>query len=283
MTADDFGFSREVNAAVMSTFNQGVLSAASMMVAGEARDEAASIARGHPGLDVGLHLVLCRGSSVLDPPRLAGVVDSLGRFRQNPTLAGLRYFFDRRVRSCLCDEVRAQIDRHLELVGNLNHVDGHLNFHVHPVIAALLLELASEYHISCIRLPREPLLTTLRLARGHVTRKMVESIIFKALSRRTLNMMGARGIRTSDRLFGLHQTGHLTEAYIIGLIRQLPMGTTEIYFHPAQNGRSQASTAQMSETQILKSPRVCEALIDAGVRLTNFAEVAACQRATAGV
>jgi hopanoid biosynthesis associated protein HpnK len=282
ITADDFGFSRAVNAAVMSTFGEGVLTAASLMVAGEARDEAAAIAREHRDLDVGLHMVLCRGYSVLDPSRLEGIVDSLGRFRQNPALAGLKYFFDRRVRICLRDELRAQIDSHLKLVGYLNHVDGHLNFHVHPAIATLLIELASEYHIPCIRLPREPVLTTLRLARDHVARKIIESIIFRTLSRRMLKMMKARGIRTSDRLFGLHQTGHLTEAYIIGLIARLPIGMTEIYFHPAQNvGMSQAPTAALKETKILKSKGIREALVRAGVRLTNFAEVAACQQASA--
>jgi chitin disaccharide deacetylase len=284
ITADDFGFSREVNAAVRSTFDHGVLTAASLMVAGEARDQAASIARGLPGMDLGLHLVLCRGSSVLDPSRLAGVVDSLGRFRQNPTLAGLKYFFDPHVRGCLRDEMRAQIDSHLKLVGYLNHVDGHLNFHVHPVIAAVLLELASEYHIPYVRLPREPVLTTLRFARDHVARKIIESVIFRTLSRRALKMMEARGIGTSDRLFGLHQTGHMTEAYIVDLITRLPIGTTEIYFHPGQKvGRSQVSPGALSEAQILKSPRVRDALIDADVRLTNFAELAACQRASVGI
>ena len=284
ITADDFGFSREVNAAVISTFDRGVLTAASLMVAGEARDEAASIAREVPDLDVGLHLVLCRGSSVLEPRHLAGVVDSLGRFRQQPTLAGLKYFFDRRVRSRLRDELRAQIDRHLQLVGYLNHVDGHLNFHVHPVISDLLIELATEYRIPCIRLPREPVLMTLRLARDHITRKILESMIFRTLSRRTLKKMAARGIRTSDWLFGLHQTGHVTEAYILGLITRIPTGTTEIYFHPAQKvGRSQPPAAALSETQILKSPRVRQAFTETGVRLTNFAEVAASQRAERGI
>lgn len=284
ITADDFGFSGEVNAAVMSTFNRGVLTAASLMVTGRARDEAASIARGHPALDVGLHLVFCRGSSVLDPSRLAGVVDSRGRFRQQPTLAGLRYFFDRRLRNCLRDELRAQIETHLQLVGYLHHIDGHLNFHVHPVIADLLIELACEYRIACIRLPREPVMTTLRLASDHAARKIIESIIFRTLSQRTLRMMKARGLRTSDWLFGLHQTGHMTEAYIIGLLARLPIGTTEIYFHPAESSdRSEVSAAALEEAHILKSSRVREALISAGVHLTNFAEVATCHPASAGI
>src|ERR1700757_599150 len=99
ITADDFGFSREVNAAVISTFCDGVLTAASLMVAGAARDEAASLALEHPNLDVGLHLVVCRGLSILAPELMGGIVDNFGRFRQQPILTGMKYFFDRRVRS----------------------------------------------------------------------------------------------------------------------------------------------------------------------------------------
>jgi hopanoid biosynthesis associated protein HpnK len=279
ITADDFGFSREVNAAVISTFRNGVLTATSLMIAGAARDEAVSLALEHPGLDVGLHLVICRGFSVLAPERLRGIVDHSGRFPDKPVLAGMKYFFDRRVRSCLRDELRAQIDTHFRLVGYLNHLDGHLNFHVHPVVARMLIELATEYRIPCIRLPREPLLTNLRLARDHFPRKMIESIIFRTLSRRMFKLMQARGIRSTDRLFGVHQTGHLSETYIIGLIAQLPTGTTELYFHPAEDiGATPPPAAARMEAQILKSPRVREALIDAGARLTSFAEIARAQR-----
>jgi hopanoid biosynthesis associated protein HpnK len=278
ITADDFGLSREVNAAVINTFRNGVLTATSLMVAGAAREDAVSLALEHPDLDVGLHLVVCRGFSVLGPDRLEGIADDSGRFRQQPVLAGMKYFFDRRVRTRLRDELRAQVDTHLKLVGYLNHLDGHLNFHVHPVIAGILIDLATEYRIPCIRLPREPLLTSLQLAHDHFPRKIIESIIFKTLSRRMFKLMQARGIRTTDRLFGLHQTGHISEAYITGLIARLPMGTTEIYFHPAEGASVTPLSAAWMETQILKSPHVREALINAGAHLTSFAEIARPQR-----
>ncbi len=275
ITADDFGVSREVNAGVISTFRGGVLTAASLMVAGQARDQAVSLANEHPALDVGLHLVVCRGFSVLPSWQLPGVVDALGRFRQNPTLAGMKYFFDKHVRICLRDELRAQIDTHFKLVGYLNHVDGHLNFHVHPVIATILLELLTEYQIPCIRLPREPLMTTLRLAPDNLPRKVMESVIFRVLSRRTFRLMRTRGIRTTDRLFGLHQTGHMNEAYVLEVIRRLPFGTTELYFHPAENGTDDPRQGPARiEAQILKSTRVREMIIASAARLTTFAEIA---------
>ena len=273
-TADDFGFSPEANAGVLDSHRRGVLTAASLMVTGAARDAAAAAARENPSLDVGLHLVVCRGVAALAPERLAGIVDAAGNFITNPVRGGFRYFFNRRIRTALRDELRAQIEFHLTLVGTLKHIDGHLNFHVHPVIADILIELAAEYHVPCIRIPREPVFTTLALARDHAARKLVEAVIFRALSRRARRLMAAHGIRGTDWLFGLHQSGHVTEDYVLGVIRRLSPGLTEIYFHPALDiGGSPPSAEAQREVQILTSPAIRDALRQTGARLTNFAEL----------
>jgi hopanoid biosynthesis associated protein HpnK len=242
------------------------------MVGGAARDEAAAIARATSSLDVGLHLVVCRGYAVTAPADLPGVVDATGAFAQNPTVAGLRYFFNRRLRAILAGEIRAQIELHLKLVGYLNHLDGHLNFHAHPVIGDILMELAAEYRIPCIRLPREPVFTTLALARDHAARKLVEAIVFRTLSRRLRRRLETCGIRTTDWLFGLHQSGHLSERYLVGVIDRLRPGTTEIYFHPAEDvGATPPPAEAQAEVRLLTSTRVHAAFDSAGATLTSFA------------
>ncbi len=272
---DDFGSSAEVNAGIIRAHRDGVLRSASLMVAGRARDDAAAAAHEYPGLDVGLHLVVCKGMSVLPPAQLDGAVDAAGRFTDNPVLGGMRYFFDRRLRAVLEAECRAQIELHLKLVGYLNHIDGHLNFHVHPVLADILVCLAAEYRVPCLRLPREPVVTTLGLARDHMTRKLVEAVIFRALSMRTRRMMAERGLKSTDWLFGLHQSGHVDERYALGVVERLRDGTTEMYFHPAADaGGIPPSPEARREVEILTSPRLRDTLGRRGVRLTTFAELA---------
>jgi chitin disaccharide deacetylase len=274
-TADDFGYSREVNAGIVRAHREGTLTGASLMVAGAACEEAAEIARDNPGLDVGLHLVVCRGTSVLPGSRLARVTDSTGQFGESPVMAGMRYFFNRRIRGLLRDEIRAQIERHLKIVGTLNHIDGHLNFHVHPAIADIVTEFAGEYRVPCVRLPREPIFTTMRLARDHAARKLSEAAIFHALSRRMKRKLTERGIVSSDYLFGLHQSGNISEEYLLGVIKRLRPGLTELYFHPAEDiGETPPPAQAQREVAILTSPRVRSALQSAGVQLTNFAEIA---------
>ena len=275
VNADDFGLSAEVNAGILRAHRDGILRSASLMVAEPYARAAADLARDNPALDVGLHAVVCRGRSMLDASRLGAALRAPGEFIDSPVGAGMRYFFDRSMRAAMTDELRAQVERHLELVGYLNHIDGHLNFHVHPLFADILVKLAVEYKVPCIRLPRERVMTTLRLRQDNAARKLVESIIFRTLSRRTSRMMAERGLISTDALFGLHQSGHLSEDYIVGVIDRIRDGTTELYFHPAADigGVPPAVEAQL-EVEILTSARVREAIERNGIELSTFAELA---------
>jgi hopanoid biosynthesis associated protein HpnK len=275
VNADDFGLSPEVNAGIVRAHRDGILRSASLMVAEPAARAAAEMARDNPALDVGLHAVVCRGRSLLHASRLGAAVRPTGEFIDSPVAAGMRYFFDRSMRAAMTDELRAQVERHLDLVGYLNHIDGHLNFHVHPLLADILVGLAVEYKVPCIRLPRERVMTTLRLRQDNAPRKLVESIIFRTLSRRTGRMMADRGLTSTDALFGLHQSGHLSEDYIVGVLDRIRDGTTELYFHPAADigGVPPAPEAQL-EVEILTSPRVRDAIARNAIELITFADLA---------
>jgi hopanoid biosynthesis associated protein HpnK len=275
VNADDFGLSPEVNAGIMRAHRDGILRTASLMVAEPSARAAAELARDNPALDVGLHAVVCRGRSMLTASRLGTVVSASGDFMESPVAAGLRYFFDRSLRAVMTDELRAQVERHLELVGYLNHIDGHLNFHVHPLFADILVNLAVEYKVPCIRLPRERVMTTLRLRQDNAMRKIVESVIFRTLSRRTSRMMAERGLTSTDALFGLHQSGHLSEDYVVGVIDRIRDGTTELYFHPAADiGGVPPSAESQLEVEILTGARVRDAIARNGIELTTFADLA---------
>ncbi|MFO5437844.1 MAG: ChbG/HpnK family deacetylase, partial [Dolichospermum sp.] len=87
INADDFGFSHDVNAANIQAHAEGILTSPSLMVPGDAAQEAIALAKNHPHLAVGLHLVLVCGKSVLPPDKIPHLVDSQGNFSHNPTQA----------------------------------------------------------------------------------------------------------------------------------------------------------------------------------------------------
>jgi predicted glycoside hydrolase/deacetylase ChbG (UPF0249 family) len=61
VTGDDFGAAREVNDGIVAAHRDGILTSASLMVTGAAVEDAVRLARAHPDLAVGLHLVLVQG------------------------------------------------------------------------------------------------------------------------------------------------------------------------------------------------------------------------------
>ena len=88
-------------------------------------------------------------------------------------------------------------------------------------------------------------------------------------------MMTERGLTSTDALFGLHQSGHLSEDYVVGVIDRIRDGTTELYFHPAADigGVPPSAEAQL-EVEILTSPRVRDAIARNGIELITFADLA---------
>ena len=91
VTADDFGLDVAVNEAVQQSHVNGILTAASLMVAAPAAAQAVEVARSLPGLRVGLHVVLADGSSILPRRLIPDLVDANGRFATGMLLNSLRF------------------------------------------------------------------------------------------------------------------------------------------------------------------------------------------------
>lgn len=233
INADDFGFSRGVNAAIIKAHTEGVLTSTSLMVTGEAVDEAIALARSHPSLSVGLHLVLVCGKSVLPPREIPHLVNTTGNFSNSPFFAGLNYQFNPQVRDELRQEIRAQLEKFRSTGLTLSHVDGHLHLHMHPVVLRILVELAEEFEIKFIRLPAEELSINLKFARSHLLTKLVWWAVFARLRHYGENLLEGKGIKFAQKVYGLLQTGNVTEDYLLNLIPQITADFVEIYSHPA--------------------------------------------------
>jgi hopanoid biosynthesis associated protein HpnK len=279
VSADDFGLSPGVNAGILSAHRNGILTDASLMVSGAAFPEAVELARATPTLSVGLHLVLVQGRATAPPQALPALVDRDGMFRNQPVLNGLRYFFTPGVRAQLEREIRAQLDKYLSTGLPLSHVDGHLNIHMHPTVLGMLLKLAPQYGMRAVRLPREPLGISLRLDGHQRLRKVMESATFRALVRWAMPRLAAHGMRHPDQMFGLHQSGHVTEPYLLGIIAALPPGVTEVYCHAshvdAEARRWRPAEYECeAELAALTSTRVRAALDASGVALSSYRDLA---------
>ena len=65
VNADDFGFTADVNEGIVEAHRHGILTAATLMANGDAFDHAVRLAGRVPSLDIGCHLVLIGGHSLV--------------------------------------------------------------------------------------------------------------------------------------------------------------------------------------------------------------------------
>ncbi|TAN02785.1 MAG: ChbG/HpnK family deacetylase [Rhodanobacteraceae bacterium] len=260
VTADDFGLHEAVNEAVERGCRDGVLRAASLMVAAPAVTDAIARARRLPGLAVGLHLVLTDGSALLPPTRIPDLVDASGQFDDAMVRNSFR-FLRRNVRRQLADEIRAQFEAFAATGLSLDHVNAHKHFYLHPVILSLVLAIGPAFGMRAMRLPNEP-------GTEFWLRPWV------ALMRRR---MERAGMLHNDHVFGIRRSGRMDEPALLEAICNLPDGVSELYLHPAT--RDDASIhipgyRRSDELAALLSPRVREAVAERCVPCRGFRDPA---------
>jgi hopanoid biosynthesis associated protein HpnK len=260
VNADDFGFTPDVNRGILAAHRDGILTATTVMANGDAFDDAVRLARDTPSLDVGCHLVLISGRSVLPPyaPLPASV----------PAL--LRALAARRIR--VYDELAAQV-RKIQAAGlQPTHLDTHKHTHLAPPVLDAVARIAQEFGIPWVRRPFDIPLTS---ARGGVLKRATSGSL-QLLRGRFHRVLARHGCRTTDHFAGFQITGRFRAPELAQLIRALPDGVTEFMCHPGYCGgdllraRTRLKESREREMEALVAPEVRAALVEAGVELVNY-------------
>ncbi len=270
ITADDFGSSAAVNRAVARAARAGVLSAASLMVGAPCAAEAVEIAKGLPGLAVGLHLVLTDGTATLPAAQLPGLVEAGGRFRHGMVYDAFRYALSPRLRAEAQREIRAQFLAFRATGLPLDHVNAHKHFHLHPLLLRLVLDTGREFGLQAVRVPAEPWSFVARSGPAALAHRTLLSPWLAHLRHELVR----RGIRHNDRVFGLSGSGRFDAALMKRVLAQLPPGITEIYVHPSEGAGDGAGHASPADLAALLSTEVRDLIGALGVRACGFSEPA---------
>jgi predicted glycoside hydrolase/deacetylase ChbG (UPF0249 family) len=155
VNADDFGISSMVNRAVVSAFENGVVTCTSIMANMPGFEDAVTIARQHPALNgkIGLHINLTEGYPLTKPILDCPVFCNAGGWfiynRQRPL-----FRLGNRERTAVYEEMRAQLEKVLAAGIRPIHLDSHHHVHTEWAIAPLVCRLGQEYGIHRIRLTR---------------------------------------------------------------------------------------------------------------------------------
>jgi hopanoid biosynthesis associated protein HpnK len=233
VNADDFGRSPSINQAVLRAHREGILTTASLMVNEPGVDEAVRMARENPKLGVGLHLALVCGAAALPASQIPHLANSNGRFSNDPVSTGCRYFFSSACRKELQAEIEAQITKFHATGLPLDHVNGHLNLHLHPTVLTILLDNAQRWGIRALRLTRDRFFLNAQLASGQWAYRASHAAIFALLCARARGALRRSHIRHTASVFGMLQNGRVDAAYIAKLLPRLPAGDSELYSHPS--------------------------------------------------
>ena len=203
------------------------------MVSAPAAADAVARARRLPSLRVGLHLVMVEAWPTLPPKRLPDLVDARGLMRSDMVRLGLDLAAKTSARAQLAAEIEAQFQAYRETGLPLDHVNAHKHFHVHPVVAGMVLAAGLRHGMRAIRVPREPR-AILRLAEpGSKPHPAFDTAPWASL-------LGWRARRAKllvpDRTFGLAWSGAMTPQRVAAILSDLPDGLSELYTHPATGG-----------------------------------------------
>lgn len=266
VNADDFGRSGAINAAVIQAHEEGILTSASLMVNGEAFNQAVELARAHPKLGVGLHLTLVCGKPTLSPAQIPSLVGSDGMFTDNPVVGGTKYFFSSAARAELRQEIRAQFEKFRMTGLPLDHLNGHLHLHLHPAVLPILCELFAEFGVTRARLTHEPAALSFRLEKGRWFYRSSHALIFRILSARARPLFERAGLRHTDQVYGLLQDAHADEAYLLRLLPHLGPGSSEFFSHPS-------TTHFRHELAALTSPRVRDMIAQQNIKLIRYQDL----------
>jgi hopanoid biosynthesis associated protein HpnK len=271
VTADDFGAAREVNEAVEAAHSGGILTAASLMVAGPAAGDAIARARRLPSLRVGLHLVLVEGRPVLPASAVPRLVDRGGAFRTDMAALGAAISCSAQARRELAAEITAQFTAFRATGLALDHCNAHKHFHLHPVVGRLMAQIGGRFGLRATRVPLEPL-QVLRTVEPETPRTAaLLTAPFALLLRRRIR---AAGLLAPDQVFGLQWSGNMTQGRLSGLLRNLPEGLSEIYLHPATGSYAGAAPDYhyREEFDALMDGEVAAACRDSSLRLGGFGD-----------
>jgi chitin disaccharide deacetylase len=260
--ADDFGFTPDVNEGIVEAHCNGILTATTLMANGEAFDDATRLARQNPTLDIGCHLVLVGGHSLVNPERML----------PTSTSELTRQVFAGRID--IYDELEAQVQRILAAGIVPTHLDTHKHTHLLPPIFRAVCAIAENFRIKWVRRPID--------FDGPSVGEWKQRCLGKLIRRAAANLgpsLRHGGLKHTDHFWGFSVTGKLDEATLLAMVPCVPKGSTELMVHPGRlrAGLAAAPTrlkqSRELELKALVSQSVRDAVAAAGIRLVNYRQL----------
>jgi predicted glycoside hydrolase/deacetylase ChbG (UPF0249 family) len=271
VNADDMGLTPGICRAVGRAHAEGVVTSTSVLAVGTAFEQAATTVRGAGDLALGAHLAIVgEDRPLLSAREVPTLVDRNGRFPLSYRTVVARGMAGRIDADDVAREFRAQLERVRGIGLPVTHLDTHQHTHLWPAVARVVVDLAREGGIRCVRLPVSrrggPLGLGVRLLSERLRRRLDEA-----------------GLVRTDDYAGLDEAGHLDGDRFDRALRLLTADgatTAEVNTHPGEAGESELARFEWGyrwgdELAMLTAPSTRATVDRLGWRLGTFADLAA--------
>jgi predicted glycoside hydrolase/deacetylase ChbG (UPF0249 family) len=271
VNADDFGLSSAINAGIIRSHRDGIVTSTSLVASGAAFDEAVDLSRSNPLLGIGIHLTLVAENAIAAPesiPTLApqGILPkTYGALVKGAIRGSIKLIEIER-------ELRAQVEKCFSAGINPTHLDSHQHTHALPLLFPIALRIAKDYKIHGIRIPRA-------FPRFHNlgANRFLPKCVLCLLGQTDFLLFHRAPCVTTNHFAGLFESGDLTEPSLLRILAELGPGTTELMCHPACNDPSPryASWNQRRQLEMasLTAPLVKQTIQDLGIQLISYGEI----------
>lgn len=301
--ADDFGMNADINAGILRSFRDGLLTSTSLLANAPNAAEACRLwpqliadlqAGSLPSLamrqragddlsrfDLGIHLNLTQGRP-LSSGYPAELLNQQGQFPGiGPVFRRLRSVGSR-FREGVRRELATQIEFMFDHQVPPTHLNGHQYVELMPGVAELVPDLMQKFSIPVVRVARETNLVQTVLFQGRVPAFAI-SMIKRYYADRFRRLPAIARCAAPARFFGTAHAGLVDRGTLRHFLRfASPFGCTEIGLHPAVDPNGQSMSAEWCDPLAALRPReldwLCDAssceLIDAnGLRLGRLWQV----------
>jgi predicted glycoside hydrolase/deacetylase ChbG (UPF0249 family) len=271
VNADDFGRTAGVCQGILQAHLNGIVTSTTVMInAPGAADAVRSAMRKAPDLAIGVHLNLTHGRPVLPPDAVPSLVTPDGTFRPYAELCAA-------VGDVSSSEVELEWEAQIQALRTAGAKVDHLDTHhfvaeITPAVWRVYVGLAKKHRLG-VRGPRPPKV-------GH------QQIVPPAPETGRLDFQTARtqllasGVVSSDGLRVDFFGADANQKLLLGLLKNLPEGVTELMVHPGLVDDDLLSSSgyaheRQVELEVLTSQATRSCIESTGIRLTRYANALA--------
>ncbi len=282
VNADDFGFTRGVNAGIVQAYKTGIVTSATIMANGEAFQDAVELAHANPGLGVGCHLAAVGGRPIAAASEVRRLAPDGGALPATLTQLSIKLARGLIATDELVREFRAQIERVVRAGITPTHLDTHKHAHTHPQVMEALARVAAEFGIKRVRNPFEKMFSSVwrngHLKWAYLKQSAMSAAIAPAAIRFKM-LAREHSLNSPNRFFGVKMTGMLDSAAIQRIMKSLGKGTAELMCHPGiyddelSRARTRLKRERERELEALSDPKLRRLAQEQGIELISYREL----------